>query len=440
MSATLKIENKTFQRIRVKVTENVDWTLADVAGSFVKSLAVAAASGGAGAPLVMSAGTVTAIKAMNTVKDLYSVYSKVEKYYRVLDALQRRGREGPLNALREAMHKGAIEVGPGETKVVHIKHRLPFEGIEPLIPQGFRDAVAGKNGDNLAEAILYFAACQIADDIDSKAATIQMVKNTWDRLSPSVIASYFSGASDSTVYITSGDFHRTAYFNANSDDHWIVAEDNNGLDGTYWSYLKRARDHGIAAYYTNSVGSSLAAGEFLEAWDSLDVQTRNFDPQKIELPNTSTGNKAADIGIDSVIGFIPGIGPQLSMAKQAYDGVFRPVANAAVSAIASIGSSHAKLLYDSRGNLRNVQGIQDVWSSGITRRPAWRTYMQEDGNLVAYSEKGKPSWALWKDMPLGYGGSSVKLDPNADGRLYYCHPSDPSKCFFVDQHQSHNFY
>jgi hypothetical protein len=38
-------------------------------------------------------------------------------------------------------------------------------------------------------------------------------------------------------------------------------------------------------------------------------------------------------------------------------------------------------------------GERALWASKTAKKPAWRTYMQEDGNFVVYEADGKPLWA-----------------------------------------------
>jgi hypothetical protein len=72
-------------------------------------------------------------------------------------------------------------------------------------------------------------------------------------------------------------------------------------------------------------------------------------------------------------------------------------ANQYLAANAALVSSQNKykLLYQDDGNLviyRLSDGKQ-IWASNTYGNPAWRTYMQPDGNFVIYKSDGNPVWA-----------------------------------------------
>lgn len=137
------------------------------------------------------------------------------------------------------------------------------------------------------------------------------------------------GASDMTLFIATESLSRVALFNTNSDWSWIV-QPNLVVRSKYGHIWQEDKN---AGYYRFSVSDRLVAGQCLK-------------------PNES-----------------------ISSPDRCYDFVYQEDGNAVIY------------------KRDKPKGEKAIWSSNTHQKPAWRTYMQDDGNFVVYAEEGKPVWA-----------------------------------------------
>lgn len=75
-------------------------------------------------------------------------------------------------------------------------------------------------------------------------------------------------------------------------------------------------------------------------------------------------------------------------------------------------SKRYKLTYQTDGNLVLYTEGKAIWSTETYGKPAWRTVMQEDGNLVVYGSEGN---ALWASNTAGQ--TNCRLVMQSDGNL-----------------------
>jgi hypothetical protein len=73
-----------------------------------------------------------------------------------------------------------------------------------------------------------------------------------------------------------------------------------------------------------------------------------------------------------------------------------------------------QVIYQTDGNfvVYRTRDKHPLWASNTNGQPAWRCYMQGDGNLVAYKSQGQPVWASNTD-----GKGNCQLIMQDDGNL-----------------------
>ena len=137
------------------------------------------------------------------------------------------------------------------------------------------------------------------------------------------------GASDVTLFITTSSLSHQVMFNTNSDFSWVVYQ-NEIVRAKYGTVWTPSREDG---FYRFPLLDRLVVGDFLQPGES------------IGSPN---GN---------------------------YDFVYQTDGNAVIY------------------KRNKPKGEDALWSSKTDGESAWRTYMQEDGNLVVYRAEQHPVWA-----------------------------------------------
>lgn len=435
---TIHIANKSSREILVIAVSNKDWVPADIGFSFVKSALVSAiVPGGAGASVATAQKVSALASTIKTVTGLYSVFSKLQKLYRTLDAIGRKHLETQNDHVRKLITASSIRVPVGEHRAVNEKTISPFVDVEPMIPASFV-ASARAGGETLGD---------LASALKDASVIPRIAINIWHMLDPSVALATLSGVGDITVFVSTSDFARMCTFNSNSDHSWIILDDE--IVRSKYGHLTVA-DRGAGWHiFSNTIGSSLSADEYLDPGESLDIQTVNYDDSPDapmdELPDAPMDDlpdSPADVDADADPGILRAVTRAAGQkAAELGKGALRAgsdLAAGVVGATRTLGSSPYKLIYQKDGDLVLYRTGGDsptrIWSSGTAGRPAWRVCMQKDGNLVVYSAPGRREWAIWDEVPgkALYTGGHIALD-RVSGRIAYFREGMPTPDFHVDE-------
>lgn len=435
---TIHIANKSSREILVIAVSNKDWVPADIGFSFVKSALVSAiVPGGAGASVATAQKVSALASTIKTVTGLYSVFSKLQKLYRTLDAIGRKHLETQNDHVRKLITASSIRVPVGEHRAVNEKTISPFVDVEPMIPASFV-ASARAGGETLGD---------LASALKDASVIPRIAINIWHMLDPSVALATLSGVGDITVFVSTSDFARMCTFNSNSDHSWIILDDE--IVRSKYGHLTVA-DRGAGWHiFSNTIGSSLSADEYLDPGDSLDIQTVNYDDSPDapmdELPDAPMDDlpdSPADVDADADPGILRAVTRAAGQkAAEFGKGALRAgsdLAAGVVGATQTLGSSPYKLIYQKDGDLVLYRTGGDsptrIWSSGTAGRPVWRVCMQKDGNLVVYSAPGRREWAIWDEVPgkALYTGGHIALD-RVSGRIAYFREGMPTPDFHVDE-------
>lgn len=407
---TIHIANKSSKNIMVMATNNKDWIPADIGFSFVKSAVISAISGGSGGAAATAEKISYLSKVIKTVKDLYGIYSKLQKIYKVLDAVNKKQMETQMHYIQKLFKDSCISIPVNEYKAVNQKNISPFEGIKPLIPKEYENTIADIAGKDWGKY--------------ANAATLipQIASNIWTNIDPSIFLSQLSITGDITLFIATDDFKKIASFNTNSDHSWIVT-DNEIVRAKYGTITEESRSDGWH-FFSNTLGQVLCAGEYMEPYDSIDIQTVNFETttpveeavKPFSEPETFTRLPEDDIVIPVTSSDIDEktqdftTGKVIAGAASAAGDIGKTLVNKGTEmaeglaqVAKTIGSSPYKLIYlpDGSLSLYKMSGDQPsrVWSSETSGSSAGKVYMQTDGNLAIQNAEGKTIWALWKELP-----------------------------------------
>lgn len=443
---TIHIANASSREILVIAVSNKDWAPVDIGFSFVKSALVSAIiPGGAGASVATAQKVSALASTIKTVTGLYSVFSKLQKVYRTLDAIGRKHLETQNDHVRQLFAASSIRVPVGEHRAVHEKTISPFADIEPMIPASFV-ASARAGGEALGD---------LASALKDASVLPRIAINFWNALDPSVALATLSGVGDITVFVATSDFSRMCTFNSNSDHSWIVQDDE--IVRSKYGHVSVADRSAGWHFFSNTIGSSLCADEYLEPGESLDIQTVNYDdspndrmddlPDAVmdDLPNANMDDLPdSPADVDAAPG--PGLLDQVT--RTAVHKVTELGADAlragsqlhagVIGATRTLGSSPYKLIYQKDGDLvlYRVGGDSPtrVWGSGTAGRTAWRVCMQKDGNLAVYSAPERREWAIWDKVPGKdlYTGGHIALD-RVSGKIAYFREGMPTPDFHVDE-------
>lgn len=192
----------------------------------------------------------------------------------------------------------------------------------------------------------------VLKDLMNQKDPLKHLLSYTDIINPSTFSSVISAVSDMTMIVATADFSKLTAINTNSDHSWIVTDDMI-VRAKYGKLNVEDRDAGYH-WFKKQKGMALsgAKGEFLAPDECLEV-------------NVATGK------------FV--------------------------------------LLYEKTGELVFYDDTGDqpkrVWGTGTAGQRAWRTYAQDDGNLVVYRGEGRPVWTLWKHMPAGHEDAHIGLVP-----------------------------
>jgi len=444
----IHIANKCNQDILVIATSNKDWIPADIGFSFVKSAVVSAITGGSGggAEVAQKAGYL--LKTIKTIKDLYGIYSKLQKVYKVLDSVSQKHMETKNEYVKELLKKSSILIPRNDYKIVNQKNISPFEDIKPLIPKNYEDTIENVLGKGWGKY--------------ANSATLipQIANNIWTNIDPSILLSQLSVVGDITLFIATSDFSKICTFNTNSDHSWIITE-NEIIRSKYGTVFEEDRSLGWQ-FFSNTLGQVLCSGEFMEPYDSIDIQTVNYlsesdnnsetknlltdndtnslskipdDEIVIPLTPSNVDESSEDITMGKVISKVTTLANEA--AKEGLNKGSEFV-NGVLSATKTIGSSPYKLIYLPNGNLSlyKISGDEptEVWSSNTKGTSPGKAIMQSDGNFVIKDSSGNVVWALWKEIP--------ELDRNEDafigfdsvsGRIGYFLKDMKSPYFMIDE-------
>lgn len=443
----INIANQSNYDILVIASPNKDWLPADVAFSFVKSAVLSAATSGA----ATGVGTVEKLsslsKAIKSAKDLYSTFSKLQKLYRTMDAVSKKHFETKQENVLKLLRVCAIKIPKRSHMAVNDKVLNPFEGVKPMIPDNFVETAKSLSSNKTVHDLALL--------LKDASVIPQIANNMMNILDPSMFMSVFSDVGDITLFVARSDFSRVSTFNSNSNHSWIVKDDEI-VRARYGTIQEEDKSAGWQ-FFSNSIGSTLSAGEYLGPNESIDIQTVNYESENSQLADNR--NDRMDDLPDSVLGGdIPDSPVNVDEAPNALnltnlakgagrvltngvkENVVDPAKNLAgglIGATKTIGSSPYKLHYGINGNLvlYKISGDfpEAIWSSGTAGRPAWRVCMQKDGNLVLYSAPDKVEWSLWREVPgKTRVGSYVGLH-RVSGKLGYFSLGMDTPDFYVNE-------
>lgn len=442
----IHLANKSSHDILVIASSNKDWLPVDIGFSFVKTALLSAitSGGGASATVATAEKISTLSRFIKTANDLYSILSKLQKIYRTLDAVSQKHLETKNDYLKKMFANSSIRIAVGEYKIVNEKAISPFEGLKPLIPDSFINTIKENTKDETVQ--------NLADMLREASVIPQVAANIWKTMDPSLALSVLSVVGDTTIFIATPDFTKMCTFNTNSDHSWIVGDDEI-VRAKYMTILEEDRSAGWHIF-SNTNGSSLIAGEYLEPHESLDIQTVNYESNTDNEQNTDdTMDTLPDSPMDDLpdspvnVDEYPHDVNLINIAKTIGKGIGKvgeetikkadDLVVGIKGATKTIGASPYKLIYQRDGNLVLYKISGDcptaVWSSGTANRPAWRLCMQNDGNLVIYSAPNKVEWALWQEVPGKdlYEGAFIVLD-KVSGRIAYFKKGMDSPEFFIN--------
>ena len=446
-SNIIHIHNKSGKNILVIATENKDWVMGDIGFSLLKSAVLTAVAGGsAGVQTVEKIGDLS--RAIKTIKDLYGIFSKLQKIYKGLDAFSQKGMEKNINEVQKLFRECSIKLLPNETKVVNEKIMSPFEGIKPLMPSGFENNLESSLGQGWGTTL------------NQATLVPQVAYNVWKNLEPSKLLASLSDVGDITLLIATDDFSRITTFNTNSDHSWIVTE-NKIVRAKYGTTEQEDEDSGWQ-FFSNTLGQVLCPGESMLPYDSIDIQTVNYISNEEELglhhqPNVKTNvsvhaddsteaksrikvgstdvdEKDSDITVGKIAQVAVNVTKVLaneigSKAGELADGV--------VAATKTIGSSAYKLIYLPNGNLAvyRITGDKptEVWSTNTDGHSAGVVEMQQDGNLVVKDGNGEIVWAIYKSVPKGHIAKGVFVGfDSVSGEFSYFRKNMNLKTFVIE--------
>lgn len=416
------ISNSTNQDIWVYVTPNKDW----VAGDFAYDLAGTIYSGGFNLTKVWA----TMPSKLKSLKDFYDLVSFVSKIYSIsigqmiavkgnIDAADAAKQ---YNATIELIKKSAIKVSPGQNKEVNNKQVIA--SVCHLFNHLFEVTTAKQHLKKVVNASTLNEYPILKEIVDEDPKLMDTVLGVLSLMSPSKFMSFFDFVSDVTVMIVSDDFSRNAIFDCNSDHSWIVKENAivRAKYGTLWD------EDSVAGWkvYAKGKGNVLFAGEFLEAGDSLAIQTVLIEdvPKleeriRYEEREEDKSQRQDDSFFDAMKKFFSGGWRKANMARNraitaAKTKVVHKIVEKVTVMVQTLTKAQYILHYQTDGNLVLFKNSGSkptvVWETGTQNRGTWRVYAQDDGNLCVYSNEGVCEWAWWLSPPADAKGSYYKLD------------------------------
>lgn len=440
-SNIIHIANNSQNLCLVMVAPNRDFIPADIAFGFIKSAAISAATAGFGSGSSVTSTVTSLTKAIKSAKDLYNIYGKLNKIYKLALVAEQKhlanNLEKHLPKLVELFQKSCMVVPTGNYVQVNVKELTPFMNIESVIPEDFKRSFKGTVGDFFGELLLPLVETHVEMPLNSA----KFLYEVWNSIDPSNWLSYFGAVKDMTVFIADQNFQKVSYFNSNSDHSWIV-KDTEVVRARYGSIWEEDPKEGRSILSTQ-LGNKLNKHWYLEPMESIDVQTVNFKGPGDFMPEFNRTNIFNVSEYEEREGFFSfstfkKIGKYVE--EKANDTVH--ATSNLIEGIANLPSNAFsypyKLIYQTDGNLvlyhLNGSVPNPVWSTNTNGKPAWRVYMQDDGNFVVYSAPGVVEWALFAEMPTDekYKNAYISLHRRT-GKIGYYIEGDEDPLFYVNE-------